>query len=248
MAGSITFAGIVEEVFAVLRQGFVPLYRTAAALIAPLLVFLLVVDTLALPAWAANAAGIVSAFAIVFAWAVLIRVASDVIDGRDPLRPYRYVAALLPRVWLVLGVALVFYVIEVAGFVLLVVPAVWLGVMFSLALAAAAQEGAGLRDAFAKSYRLVSGAFWVCLAAEALAIFLTIAVPAVLDLPFLFGRFTRNLAANAPLAMTWTAIIWVIVLPLVPTTLAVLYRLRTAVGPAMSGLVERDQGGQHLTH
>jgi len=232
----------------VLRRGLRPLYRTAAALIFPLLVFLLVVDTLVLPAWATSAAGIVSAFAIVFAWGVLIRVASDVIDGRDPLRPYRYAAVLLPKVWLVLGVALVFYMIEVAGFLLLVVPAVWLGVMFSLALAAAAQGTAGLGGAFAESYRLVRGAFWVCLLADVLAVFVTIAVPAVLDLPFLFGRFTLGLASNAPLAMIWTGIVWVIVLPLVPTTLAVLYRRRTATVPAVSGLVERDQGGQHLTH
>lgn len=248
MGERFTFASVAEAVFAVFGKGLAPLYRTGAAMIAPLLAFLLIVDILPLPRWAAAAAGAVSAFAIVFAWAVLIRVASDVMDGSPRLRPYGYVAALAPRVWLVLGVAVVFYLIEVVAFVLLIVPAIWLGVAFSLALADVAEGGAGLRSAFARSYRLVHGAFWTCLAVNLIAVVLTIVIPAVLDLPFLFGRFTTGLGANTPLLTVWTAVIWVVVLPLIPTTLAVLYRLRSRARQTMEDLVERDQVGQQLTH
>ncbi|MET0133440.1 MAG: hypothetical protein ABW215_07590 [Kibdelosporangium sp.] len=91
---------------------------------------------------------------------------------------------LRPRFGALIGLSLLYTLIVLAGSLALVIPGVWLYVLFSLASTALILEGTGLGKAFGRSKDLVRGAWWRTFGILVLAGVIGTVVGYIVEIPF----------------------------------------------------------------
>jgi hypothetical protein len=91
---------------------------------------------------------------------------------------------VLPRFWPLLGAGLLFTVMIVAATFALVIPAIWLYVMFSLTSTALILEGAKVGRSFGRSRELVNQAWWRTFGILLLGTVITTILAYIIGLPF----------------------------------------------------------------
>jgi len=95
-----------------------------------------------------------------------------------------YLAVALLAVLVTGGLALVSPELAVLALIPLIVAGTWLAILFSLATPALVLEGVGVLRAFDRSRQLVHGAWWRIFGITVLAALISVAVSAVVQLPF----------------------------------------------------------------
>jgi hypothetical protein len=114
-------------------------------------------------------------------------------------------AACRPRLLPLIGLVIAFTAAWIAGFFLLVVPAVFIYVVWSLATPVMMLERRGVIDSLKRSYALVRGSFWRVFGILLLATIVANVVGSVVSTPFAFvgafldGSFTTTPGAGLPL-------------------------------------------------
>ncbi len=91
---------------------------------------------------------------------------------------------VIPRFWPLLGASLLYTLMIIVGTVALVIPAVWLYVLFSLTSNALILEGAKVGRAFGRSRELVNQAWWRTFGILLLASLITGILAYIVSIPF----------------------------------------------------------------
>jgi hypothetical protein len=113
--------------------------------------------------WAATAIVTLAMLTALLVFAViagaLITAATAAVAGEDlgVKRSYRSAAQ---RVWPLLGVIVMIWLLTMLGLLLLVVPGVVVGVLLAVSIPAQVVEGKGARQALSRSWNLVAGHWW----------------------------------------------------------------------------------------
>ncbi|HZQ16866.1 MAG TPA: hypothetical protein VFA82_08855 [Gaiellaceae bacterium] len=159
-------------------------------------------------------AGVVVAFAGVFVLqAALVEAVADVRDGRADLTLAETIARVWPRFWPVVGAGLLAGVAIAVGFVLLVVPGLYLATIWSVVIPAVVLEQRDVMASFRRSRELVGGHGWTVLGVIVVTIAINIAAGIVLGIAFSglsseLSRYVGDVVSNTIIspfvAATWT--------------------------------------------
>lgn len=100
-----------------------------------------------------------------------------------------------PRFGALLGLSLLYMLIVVVGSIFLILPGVWLYVLFSLASTALVLEGATVGRSFDRSRALINGAWWRTFGILILAAIMVALLSQIVELPFglVSGTFTNDI-------------------------------------------------------
>lgn len=115
------------------------------------------------------------------------------------------VAYALRRVHSLIWLVVLYYVLVGVGFVLCIVPGVFLGVAWVVAIPALLTEGIRGRKALGRSFRLVRGRWWPSFGLAAVALIFAGFISYAVQFLFLVPLFT-DAGENAPVALTMNAL------------------------------------------
>jgi hypothetical protein len=139
------------------------------------------------PSWAVGVSGLVAALAgllmyLVLTGAITRAVAAEV-AGEDPglEQSYRFG---FHRLGAVLLVSVLVGLATIAGFILFIIPGIWIGVRLAVSVEALVVEGRRGTQAMGRSWELVGGHWWHAFGALVVAGLLTGVVNAVITSPF----------------------------------------------------------------
>jgi hypothetical protein len=156
---------------------------------------------------------VVSVAGVFLLQAALVEAVADVRDGRVDLTLTETLARVWPRVGAVAGASILAAIGIAVGFVLLIVPGLYLVTIWSVVIPALVLEQLGVTQAFGRSRTLVSGHGWtvfgVIVVTFVINFLASIALGIVLGgLPTELSRYVANVVVNtliAPfVAATWT--------------------------------------------
>ena len=126
--------------------------------------------------------GLLALLALPFLTAALATAAASCYMGR-PITPGQAWRATLRRFWAVLGLGLLRFVITATGFVLFMVPAIFLYIRLLVAPVALVVEGTGPGLALARSWRLTSGQWWRTCGVQVLKVVMFLAAYVLIETP-----------------------------------------------------------------
>jgi hypothetical protein len=156
--------------------------------------------------WAVGAAGLVAALAGILMYLVLTgaitRAVAAEVAGEDPSveQSYRFG---FHRLGAVLVVSVLVGLATIAGFILLVIPGIYIGVRLAVSVEALVVEGRRGTQAMGRSWELVGGHWWHAFGALVVAGLLTGVVNAVITTPFNnTGWFVQAIAAAVATVIT----------------------------------------------
>jgi hypothetical protein len=137
--------------------------------------------------WAVGAAGLVAALAgllmyLVLTGAITRAVAAEV-AGEDPSLEQSYRFGF-HRLGSVLLVSVLVGLATIAGFILFIIPGIWIGVRLAVSVEALVVEGRRGAQAMGRSWELVGGHWWHAFGALVVAGLLTGVVNAIITAPF----------------------------------------------------------------
>jgi hypothetical protein len=188
--------------FRLYRAGFVPF--TAVTLLAALPNLLVLLPSAA-PAMGGASKSLIAIASDLYlntiAQTVILFGALQRLRG-DRLRLSEALHNTLARIFPLLGCATLYWLGLMGGLVLLVVPGIFCGIMWSVALAACALEGLGPIDSLRRSARLTAGRRWKVFAIVALLFVISIGVDQFMALVVL----PDDALAKASGGMIWGAV------------------------------------------
>jgi hypothetical protein len=137
--------------------------------------------------WAVGAAGLVAALAGILMYLVLTgaitRAVAAEVAGEDPSLEQSYRFGF-HRLGAVLVVSVLVGLATIAGFILFIIPGIWIGVRLAVSVEALVVEGRRGTQAMGRSWELVGGHWWHAFGALVVAGLLTGVVNAVITTPF----------------------------------------------------------------
>jgi hypothetical protein len=137
--------------------------------------------------WAVGAAGLVAGLAGVLMYLVLTgaitRAVAAEVAGQDPSLEQSYRFGF-HRLGSVLLVSVLVGLATIAGFILFIIPGIWIGVRLAVSVEALVVEGRRGTQAMGRSWALVGGHWWHAFGALVVAGLLTGVVNAVITTPF----------------------------------------------------------------
>jgi hypothetical protein len=194
-------AAIPYAILVVLVSSFVLLARLAgpARSVAP--------GRMPISPWAMGAAGggFFLAFILFFslflisAGAAVIAV-SEIYVGR-PARIWGAFRAALKRIWSLLGILFLGFLMVAAGFILLVFPGIYLGCRMSVAFASALVDEVGPVEAIQRSFALTKGFAWRAFMIFFLTVVISWALVGLFQVPFMI--LIAASSKNPSLAILW---------------------------------------------
>jgi hypothetical protein len=128
---------------------------------------------------------IVELFATFLLQATLVKAVQDIRDGRVDLNLGETVSAATPYIWAVAGASILAVIAIVIGFILLIIPGLWLITIWAVIIPVIVIERAGAMDSFGRSRRLVKGHGWYVFGTLVLVFIIQLVVSIVLSLIFL---------------------------------------------------------------
>jgi hypothetical protein len=152
--------------------------------------------------WAVGAAGLVAGLAGLLMYLVLTGAITRAVAGEDPSveQSYRFG---FHRLGSVLLVSVLVELATIAGFILLVIPGIYIGVRLAVSVEALVVEGQRGTQAMGRSWELVGGHWWHAFGALVVAGLLTGVVNAVITAPFNnTGWFVQAVAAAIATVIT----------------------------------------------
>jgi hypothetical protein len=161
----------------------------------------------------ALAAVVVSVAGVFLLQAALVEAVADVRDGRADLTLSETLARVWPRLGAVVGAGLLAGVAIGIGFVLIIVPGLYLATIWSVVIPAIVLEKRGVMESFGRSRDLVRGYGWVVFGVIVVTIVISIVASIVLALVFSglsseLSRYVANVISNTIIspftAATWT--------------------------------------------
>lgn len=178
----------------------------------------------------ALAAFIVTVAGVFLLQAALVEAVADVRDGRADLTLGETIARAWPRLGSVVVAGIAAAIGIVIGFVLLVVPGLYLLTIWSMIVPVIVLEQRGAFDSFGRSRELVRGYGWTVFGVIVVTFAINVAVSIVLEILFagfstVIGHYIANVIANTVIspfvAAAWTCMY---------------FRLRELKEPATAGL------------
>jgi hypothetical protein len=156
--------------------------------------------------WAVGAAGLVAALAGILMYLVLTgaitRAVAAEVAGEDPTLEQSYRFGF-HRLGSVLLVSVLVGLATIAGFILFIIPGIWIGVRLAVSVEALVVEGRRGTQAMGRSWALVGGHWWHAFGALVVAGLLTGVVNAVITTPFnSTGWFVQAVAAAVATVIT----------------------------------------------
>jgi hypothetical protein len=156
--------------------------------------------------WAVGAAGLVAGLAGILMYLVLTgaitRAVAAEVAGEDPSLEQSYRFGF-HRLGSVLLVSVLVGLATIAGFILLVIPGIWIGVRLAVSVEALVVEGRRGTQAMGRSWELVGGHWWHAFGALVVAGLLTGLVNAIITTPFNnTGWFVQAIAAAIATVIT----------------------------------------------
>lgn len=176
----------------------------------------------------ALAGAIVSIAGVLLLQAALVEAVADVRDGRADLSLSETIGRVWPRLWTILGVAVLASLAVGIGLLLLVIPGLFLITIWSVVIPAVVLERRGVTESFGRSRELVRGYGWtvfgVILVTFVIEFIASIVLSLILHaLPGEFSRYVSSVITNtlfAPfIAATWTCMYFRLKALHEPTTL-----------------------------
>jgi hypothetical protein len=114
-----------------------------------------------------------------------------------------------PRIWALIGTALLGMLIVAGGFLLLVLPGIYFFIAFSLSTPALILENQSVTQALRRSWDLVKGSWWRIFGILLLANIIAGIVGGILELPFDFaGGGFRAIGADQARSLTTSDVAW----------------------------------------
>jgi hypothetical protein len=125
-----------------------------------------------------------------------------------------------PRLWALLGVSVLYTLIVLGGSLLLLVPGIWLYVLYSLASVALVLEGAKITESLGRSSTLLSGAWWRTFGLLLVANIIAVILALIVQIPFnlLDDSATSSVAPGAPVTTT-TALVFAAIAGIIAETI-----------------------------
>jgi hypothetical protein len=156
--------------------------------------------------WAVGAAGLVAALAGILMYLVLTgaitRAVAAEVAGEDPSLEQSYRFGF-HRLGSVLLVSVLVGLATIAGFILFIIPGIWIGIRLAVSVEALVVEGRRGTQAMGRSWELVGGHWWHAFGALVVAGLLTGVVNAVITTPFTnTGWFVQAVAAAVATVIT----------------------------------------------
>jgi hypothetical protein len=156
--------------------------------------------------WAVGAAGLVAGLAGILMYLVLTgaitRAVAAEVAGQDPSLEQSYRFGF-HRLGSVLLVSVLVGLATIAGFILFIIPGIWIGVRLAVSVEALVVEGRRGTQAMGRSWELVGGHWWHAFGALVVAGLLTGVVNAVITSPFNnTGWFVQAVAAAVATVIT----------------------------------------------
>ena len=156
--------------------------------------------------WAVGAAGLVAGLAGILMYLVLTgaitRAVAAEVAGEDPSLEQSYRFGF-HRLGSVLLVSVLVGLATIAGFILFIIPGIWIGVRLAVSVEALVVEGRRGTQAMGRSWGLVGGHWWHAFGALVVAGLLTGIVNAVITAPFNnTGWFVQAIAAAVATVIT----------------------------------------------
>jgi len=213
----------VEKIYQTYRKGFQPLMMVGAIFEVPFAAYAYATAAPSSPT-ASFVFTVIELVAAFFMYGILTLAADDLLEGRGIPRPGEPFARIIPRIPVLLVLLFVLAVVTSIGFALLVIPGIWVSVVLSLAPPAAVLGQTGAFAAIKESARLVRGRFWPVLGVLVVVGLFTALVPIILELPFVLGTMTTGIGDTNPFVAIYEAAVSLLVLPIAPIALTVLYR------------------------
>jgi hypothetical protein len=159
-------------------------------------------------------AGVVSIAGVFLLQGALVEAVADVRDGRADLGLMETIKRVLPRLGPIALASVVAAIAVVIGFILLIVPGLFLLTIWSLIVPAIVLEGAGAFESFGRSRELVRGHGWTVFGVIVVTVVIAAVVSGILaailsGLPDELGTYISNVIGNtltAPfIAAVWTS-------------------------------------------
>jgi hypothetical protein len=150
--------------------------------------------------WAVATASLLAAVVGLLAYQVLTgaitRAIAAEVAGQDPSveQSYRFGFA---RLWPILLVSVLVGLATLGGFILLVIPGIYIGVRLAVSVQALVVEGRRGTEAMGRSWALVGGHWWHAFATLLVAALLTGVINAVITTPFSAGAWLVQAVAAA---------------------------------------------------
>ena len=156
--------------------------------------------------WSVGIAGLVAALAAILMYLVLTgaitRAVAAEVTGEDPSLEQSYRFGF-HRLGSVLLVSVLVGLATIAGFILFIIPGIWIGIRLAVSVEALVVEGRRGTQAMGRSWELVGGHWWHAFGALVVAGLLTGVVNAVITTPFNnTGWFVQAIAAAIATVIT----------------------------------------------
>jgi hypothetical protein len=171
------------------------------------------------------AGAIVSVAGVFLLQSALVEAVADVRDGRADMTLSETVGRVWPRIWTVVGAAVLAGLAIGIGFILLIVPGLYLITIWSVIIPAVVLEKRGVMESFGRSRELVRGYGWTVFGVILVTFVIELVAGIVLSLvlhalPGEISRYLANVISNTLFA------------PFIAATLTCMYfRLKTLHEP-----------------
>jgi hypothetical protein len=147
------------------------------------------------------AAAIVSVAGVFLLQSTLVEAVADVRDGRADMTLSETIGRVWPRLWTVVGAAVLAGIAIGIGFILLIVPGLYLITIWSVIIPAVVLEKRGVTESFGRSRELVRGYGWTVFGVILVTFVIEFVAGIVLSiilhaLPGEFSRYLANVISN----------------------------------------------------
>ena len=147
------------------------------------------------------AAAIVSVAGVFLLQSALVEAVADVRDGRADMTLSETIGRVWPRLWTVVGAAVLAGIAIGIGFILLIVPGLYLITIWSVIIPAVVLEQRGVIESFGRSRELVRGYGWTVFGVILVTFVIEFVAGIVLSLilhalPGEFSRYLANVISN----------------------------------------------------
>ena len=147
------------------------------------------------------AAAIVSVAGVFLLQSALVEAVADVRDGRADMTLSETIGRVWPRLWTVVGAAVLAGIAIGIGFILLIVPGLYLITIWSVIIPAVVLERRGVTESFGRSRELVRGHGWTVFGVILVTFLIEVVAGILLSLilhalPGEFSRYLANVISN----------------------------------------------------